>query len=84
MILTSNIKITKIIKTTKARLFSNVKVGDIVRAAFEVNNVGRNNGSLYASYIKVLLERDKPICETFSVTELSKYLSCFEYEQISQ
>lgn len=78
--LTSNIlKITNIIKTTKAELFKELCIGDEIRLAVYLKPAGRNR-STYASYIQVYdIKRFRSVSKSFN--ELPKLLDNFTLEE---
>lgn len=70
--------VVKIVKKTKARLFSEFREGTTFRISMELRpTTGASNG-LYALCVKVNnITTDESA--TFSQNEVLKYLSCFEY-----
>lgn len=47
-------KITKILRKTRAWLFADIRVGDVIRFSMTVSNrTGASGGGSYASYIRI-------------------------------
>lgn len=67
-------------KKTKAKMFQNVEVGDIVIFSVPIKAVGRSRGRSYAVEIRcVNVTKNEDTCLTFN--ELSRILRYFEFEQ---
>ncbi|ALA47963.1 hypothetical protein ABE137_12355 [Brevibacillus laterosporus] len=80
IVLRSNIlKITKINRKTKAKMFENLKVGSKIEMSVPVKYAGRNRGS-YATYIAVRnIETGETTSSSFN--QLPSILDAFEIEQ---
>ena len=73
------VKITKIIRKTKAKMFTDLKIGSNIRFSLGVHRLGSNRGSSYSDYITVTnLDNGEKVCK--SQNELGNILLCFEVE----
>jgi len=85
IILESNILMVKNIKKkTKAKLFKDLEVGDLIKLSIPVKapGVSLSNDCTYASYITVKnLKNDNTTNKSFN--EIVKFLRCFEFEKIT-
>lgn len=79
MILSNTFKITKVKAKTKARLFKDVKEGDVLTFSMSIENTTSGRGN-YATTIDVV--KSGGSIEWFSQSELSNVLNrCFELEE---
>ena len=78
---TPKLKITAINKSTKARGFRQLKIGDTVQFRSALEHIGRNRG-LYATYFRMFINDEQTEFE-FSQNEFVRYLDYFELGAIS-
>jgi hypothetical protein len=82
IILTSKqLVLTKILKPTKAKVFGDLSVGDIVELSIAVEAAGTNRGATYASYIKVTNTKTKDFVYK-SFNEIAPILKNFIFEEV--
>lgn len=67
-------------KKTKAKMFSNVQKGDIIRFSVPIKPVGGNRGRSYAVKIDCTNERTKESA-LFTFNEIGNILDCFGFMQ---
>jgi len=71
------LKISKIVTKTKAKMFVNLKVGDSIKLSIAVQYAGSNKGT-YASYIRVdNLKNGEVTYKSFN--QINMILNCFEF-----
>ena len=76
-----NLKIVKINKVTKAKMFENLEVGDVIRMSIPVKGAGSGGRGTYASNIKIEnVATGEYTFKTFN--EIDNILSIFEFEAI--
>lgn len=76
-----NLKIVKINKVTKAKMFENLEVGDVIRMSIPVKRAGSGGRGTYASNIKIEnIAAGEYAFKTFN--EIGSMLSIFEFEAI--
>lgn len=80
MTMTCVAECTAINKKTRAKMFSDVKVGDAVMFSVPISSVGSNRGRSYAVGIKCVNVRTKDVT-TLTFNEIGRILDCFEFEQ---
>ena len=51
------VEVKEILKPTKAEMFKNCKVGDVLRLTLPIKPAGRGYGTSYVSYIEITNER---------------------------
>jgi len=79
IVLESNLlEVTKIVKKTTSKFFSNLKVGDVIHLSIPVKALGSSRGRSYAGYIKVVNVETLEECKK-SFNELGRLLDCFEF-----
>lgn len=72
------LKVSKINKKTKAKMFENLKVGDQIQFSVPIKEAGRNKGT-YATYIKATnLGTGETAYNSFN--QLPTLLDIFEFE----
>ena len=77
------VRVTKKVKKTKAAMFSNIEVGDILELSISVDHVGGNRGRTYAPTIYVInAMTSESTTETFNT--ITKRLNCFELEEVNE
>lgn len=84
MNLTCTVKCLTVKKKTKAKMFKNVQVGDIIEFTLPLRAVGRgDSGGTYASFVDCVNTRTNEKAQ-FSLNQFGLFLyQCFEWEQIA-
>lgn len=72
-------RVTAIVKKTKANLFQDIRVGDLIRFESTLKYAGRASRGAYASYVSVV-NVTQGTSATLYVSEVSARVSCFEIE----
>lgn len=72
-------KVTRIIKKTRAKLFADIREGDVIRFSSTLQYAGRSSRGAYASYVTVVNVTQRTSAEIY-VSEASDRLRCFEIE----
>lgn len=73
------LKVIKINRKTKAKMFENLKVGDIVQFSVPIKQAGRGRSGTYATYIKALnIETGEETESSFN--QIPIILDAFEFE----
>ena len=80
MTMTCVAECTAINKKTRAKMFSDVKVGDTVMFSVPISSVGGNRGRSYAVGIKCVNVRTREFT-SLTFNEIGRILGCFEFEQ---
>lgn len=76
-------KVTEIKKKTKAEMFQDVQIGDIVNFSVSINSVGSRRGRSYAVSIHCVNERTQQWCnKTFN--EIGRIMDLFSFEEIRE
>ncbi|WP_206459343.1 hypothetical protein [Anaerovorax sp. IOR16] len=73
------LKVIKINRKTKAKMFKNLKVGDTVQFSVPIKKVGRGRSGTYATYIKALNIKTGEETES-SFNQIPIILDAFEFE----
>ena len=74
------LRVSKILKKSSAKMFSDLKVGDTVKFSVDLKRAGRNGGS-YATYIKAEhLESGNTNHSSFN--QMPSIISRFEFEEV--
>lgn len=82
MILKSSVyEVVEIKKKTKAKLFGDIKVGDLLQFETRIKHVGGASNGIYATYIKTTNLTQKT-SGSKSQTETVKYLDYFELIEV--
>lgn len=84
MNLTCTAKCLTIKKKTKAQMFQNVQVGDIIEFKLPLQPVGSGGvGRIYASFVECVNKRTNEEAQ-FSLNQFGLFLyKCFDWEQIA-
>lgn len=77
------VKVKAIKKSTKAEMFKNLQVGDIVKFSVRIGAVGSNRGRTYAACITCRNERTEEYCNK-SFNEIEKFIGLFDFEEIKE
>ena len=78
--MTTTLEVIEIKKKTKAKVFENVEVGDIIKFSVPLKPVGSNRGT-YASYIKIHnITKDEITSKSFN--QLFGGFDCFEFKEV--
>ena len=75
------LKVSKIIKRTRAKMFEDLKVGSIVKMSVPVKAAGSSRGT-YATYIKIE-NLDTGAVAYKSFNEMWYVLANFEFEEVT-
>jgi len=81
MNLMGRLRIVKVLKPTKAKMFGNLVEGDILSLTIPFEAPGQNRGKPYATNVKAVCDRTKESI-TLSLTEIQKRLSSFEWKKV--
>ena len=75
------LRISKILKKSSAKMFSDLKVGDTVKFSVDLKRAGCGISSTYATYIKAEhLESGNTNHSSFN--QMSSIISRFEFEEV--
>jgi len=81
MKLRGKMMITAVLKKTKATMFKDVIVGDILHFHMTLKGPGRGGNGIYAKYVGIKnLRTSETSWETLNA--LDSRLECFEYEEL--
>ncbi len=76
-------KVKVIKKSTKAEMFKNLQVGDIVKFSAHIGAVGSSRGRSYAVGITCKNERTEEYC-CKSFNEIERFIGLFDFEEIKE
>lgn len=82
IMLRSNVlKITKVIKPTKAKMFKDLSAGNEILISIPVKRAGENRGNTYSSYLEIKnINTDEVVHKSFN--QISSILKCFEFKEL--
>lgn len=76
------LKVTKVLKKSKAHMIQNLKVGDLVQLSINAENAGSNRGRSYSSYICIKnLNTEEYTYKSFN--EIDHLYRVVELEEVS-
>lgn len=73
-------KVTRIVKKTRAKLFADIREGDLIRFKSALEYAGRSSRGCYASYITVENVTQGTSADKYISEATSTLRSCFEIE----
>lgn len=76
-------RVKEVKKKTKAEMFKNLQVGDIVRFSVHIGAVGSHRGRTYATCITCRNERTDEYCNK-SFNEIERFIGLFDFEEIKE
>ncbi len=75
------LRVSKILKKSSAKMFSDLKVGDTIKFSVNLERAGGNNRGTYATYIKAEhLESGNTNHSSFN--QMPSIISRFEFEEV--
>ena len=80
----SNYKIVKLNRKTRAKGFCDLKVGDIIHFETEIKKAGRNGNNLYASGFWCINSITNEKIGVFTHNESERYLEIFDLKEVQE
>jgi len=80
---TGKLRVTEIVGKTRARLFGNLKVGDVIEITSKVASVGSSRGRSYSVSLRVEHLRTGNV-KYFTYNEIGNYITNFNFEKVEE